>query len=76
MIALFDVIMPGLDGPSVVAQIKLFCPALRYALVSGSLGNYTTDELLADGALAALPKPITPAELLERDDEFLNFPIC
>jgi CheY-like chemotaxis protein len=61
-----DVIMPGLDGPSMAKQLIQRCPSLRVLYVSG----YTQDALAERSVLASgiefLHKPFTPSSLLAR----------
>jgi PAS domain S-box-containing protein len=61
-----DVIMPGAAGPQVVERLRLARPGLPALFVSG----YPRDAILHRGVLDAgvefLPKPFSPAALLER----------
>jgi CheY-like chemotaxis protein len=56
-LALLDVQMPGLDGPQTLALLRQVNPAIRCVFMSGSTGTYSTDELLALGAVRVLAKP-------------------
>ncbi|MFO0684811.1 MAG: ATP-binding protein [Sandaracinus sp.] len=60
---LSDVVMPGIDGPEVAAQLRARWPTLRVLFVSG----YSDDRLARAGALGPrdrlLPKPYTAKTL-------------
>jgi CheY-like chemotaxis protein len=66
-----DVIMPGLSGRALVAELERLRPGIRALYVSG----YTRDALasrdVADEGIHFLPKPFTPATLLDRVREVL-----
>ncbi len=69
-----DVIMPGLDGPSMVKQLVQRCSNLRVLYVSG----YTQDALAERSVLGPgfefLHKPFTPSSLLTRVRAVLDLP--
>jgi two-component system, cell cycle sensor histidine kinase and response regulator CckA len=69
-----DVIMPGLDGPSLARELCRRHPALRVLYVSG----YTQDAIAEHGVLAPgielLHKPFTPSLLLARTRAVLDAP--
>jgi PAS domain S-box-containing protein len=59
-----DVVMPGMDGPSVVGEISKLRPGARVLFVSGYLGNANDVlERLARKGAPVLAKPFTPAAL-------------
>jgi two-component system cell cycle sensor histidine kinase/response regulator CckA len=68
-----DVVMPGLDGPSLVEQVRLRWPDLPAILVSGY-----AEEMLKQGTMnshtAFLPKPYTLHALLARADAMTRPP--
>lgn len=69
---LSDVVMPGLSGPALAERLVGRRPELRVLLMSGH-----SEEMLASRGLAArgwafLPKPWTPAALLEKVVETLR----
>jgi PAS domain S-box-containing protein len=63
---LSDVVMPGMDGPTLVRELARVRPEARVLFVSGYLGNsnQALDELARSGA-SVLAKPFTPATLSE-----------
>jgi signal transduction histidine kinase len=64
-LVLSDVIMPGLTGPQLVAQLKQRWPALRALFISGYLGDIALGEGF-DAATDLVLKPFSSGELLER----------
>jgi two-component system, cell cycle sensor histidine kinase and response regulator CckA len=69
---LTDVVMPGMGGPALAAQLRDRDPALRVLFMSG----YTDDNVFRDGVLEAgtpfMHKPITPNVLALRTREVLD----
>ncbi|MEM8854209.1 MAG: ATP-binding protein [Pseudomonadota bacterium] len=59
---LTDVIMPELDGPSLVRQVRQTWPALKVLFMSGYADGASVDEL---GDAQFLPKPFTLKALAE-----------
>jgi CheY-like chemotaxis protein len=59
-----DVVMPGMDGPTVVRELSALRPGTPVLFVSGYLGNSNdiVEQLARKGA-PVLAKPFTPAEL-------------
>jgi len=65
-----DVMMPGMDGPTVAAKIRAISPDLKIIFISG----YTEDKLkdhMGKG-IFFLPKPFTLKQLAEKVKEALN----
>lgn len=62
-LVLLDVRMPGLDGPATYRALVELDPAVRIAFMSGNLGTYSEDDLLALGACALLSKPFDLVQL-------------
>jgi CheY-like chemotaxis protein len=56
-LVLLDVMMPELDGPRTLQQLKLIDPAVRVVFMSGGLGSYCVDDLLGMGAIGLIDKP-------------------
>ena len=70
---LSDVIMPGMDGPTLVQLLRQELPGVKVILMSG----YAEDAARAiesDPSLNFLPKPFTPADLLDRVRRLLDRP--
>ena len=61
-----DVVMPGLNGPTLAARLLQQNPGLRVLYISG----YTDESSVVDGSfwgdIPLLQKPFTPAQLAER----------
>jgi CheY-like chemotaxis protein len=56
-VVLLDVQMPGLDGVQTLAAIRDLNPQVRVVFMSGSSGDYSSEELVAAGAFCVLQKP-------------------
>lgn len=63
-LALIDAVMPGVDGASVIRELKKISPTLKVIGFSGASPEQTKP-LLNEGALMVLRKPIGPRELGE-----------
>ena len=67
-----DVVMPEMNGPTLVTKIAELCPAARVLFISG----YTDDEIIGRGlsepGLLLLPKPFSAQELVERVRQALD----
>ena len=62
---LLDVLMPDQDGPSTLGLLRTIDPDVRCCFMSGDLGRYTQDELLAGGAAHVLFKPFPLSEVAQ-----------
>jgi DNA-binding NtrC family response regulator len=62
---LLDVRMPGLDGVQTLAAIQAINPHVRCCFMSGDIGDYTEERLLAMGAIAIIPKPFQLAAVAQ-----------
>ncbi len=63
-LALVDVLMPGADGPAVLAALRQLRPGLPACFLSSVGCGYTEAELLARGAAAVLDKPLQQGAVL------------
>lgn len=59
-----DVVMPGMDGPTLVNHLRSMDPTLPVIVMSG-YSDHEFAELVGDGRTRYLSKPHSPAELLE-----------
>jgi CheY-like chemotaxis protein len=57
-IVLLDVQMPGLDGPAVLAALRVIQPSIRAFFMTGDPGRYGEEGLLATGARRVFAKPL------------------
>jgi CheY-like chemotaxis protein len=64
-VVLLDVRMPGLDGPRTLAALRRLNPTVRCCFMTGNMGLYTPEELLALGAVQVFPKPFDLPQLAE-----------
>jgi CheY-like chemotaxis protein len=62
---LLDVLMPDQDGPSTLGILRTIDPDVRCCFMSGDLGKYTQDGLLAGGAAHVLFKPFPLSEVAQ-----------
>jgi PAS domain S-box-containing protein len=71
-LVLTDVVMPGLDGPALVAHLRIARPALKALLISGYTERAIVQEGVIPPATPFLEKPFTPAELLRKTRAVLD----
>jgi len=62
-VVLLDVRMPGMDGPQTLAALKRVDPAVLCCFMTGHAGEYTAENLLAQGAVRLFPKPFQVDEI-------------
>lgn len=68
---LSDVVMPGLDGPSLVERVRQQRTQFEVLFMSGYTGSSLVHHRLLQSSAALLQKPFTPRQLLSRIDEVL-----
>ena len=61
-----DVIMPGMDGPTLIKEAKELLGNARVIFISGYAEGDLTDALDEDREISFLPKPFKVTELAER----------
>src|SRR5581483_4333530 len=71
---LLDVQMPDLDGPQTLAALRQINPDVRACFMSGDLGKYSAEELLARGAARLLRKPFVLGEVVDTLWEIIKEP--
>jgi CheY-like chemotaxis protein len=64
-VILLDVRMPGMDGPQTLAALRQVNPAVRCCFMTGNMGLYTPEDLLALGAVQIFPKPFDLPQMAE-----------
>ena len=67
-----DVILPGIDGPSLLKQAKEYLGNARVMFISGYSEGDLTRTLDEERAVSFLPKPFRMAKLAERVKEELE----
>jgi CheY-like chemotaxis protein len=65
-VVLLDVRMPDLDGPHTLVRLRQYDPEVRCCFMSGDMGDYTEDDLLALGARDVVAKPFSLTGLVRR----------
>jgi PAS domain S-box-containing protein len=69
-----DVVMPGINGPAMVEQIRLLRPGIKCLYISGHADDALTQHGTAALNAPFLPKPFTSQILLGKIREVLNDP--
>lgn len=64
-IVFLDLVMPGIDGQSIMALIRRKYPHLSVVIISVQDDENVINEMMALGAKAYLVKPLTAGEILE-----------
>ena len=62
-VVLLDQLMPGMSGMETLAEIKVMAPDLPVIIITGSVSDETSAELVDRGACDCLPKPFNPEQL-------------
>jgi CheY-like chemotaxis protein len=65
-VVLLDVRMPVRDGPETLAALREFDPQVRFCFMSGDMGKYSEEHLIALGAMALFCKPLRLSELAQK----------
>jgi FixJ family two-component response regulator len=60
-----DIAMPGMSGPDLQRELKRRRQAIPIVFITAHANEILRPRLLADGAVACLSKPFSPATLLE-----------
>jgi len=71
---LTDVIMPGMDGPSLAKQVQKARPDIKVLYMSGYATNFIMHEGLVDAGTNFIEKPFHPRALLSKVREVLDGP--
>ncbi len=71
-LVLVDMMMPGLDGIATIRELKKMHPTLKFITTSGLADPAKISEANELGALAFLPKPCAPGELIQTIAAALN----
>jgi DNA-binding NtrC family response regulator len=66
-----DVVLPDMNGPSVVAKVRALHPEARVLYVSGYAEVPVAQQLIAEGAIL-LQKPLSRGDLLNKVAEMLD----
>ena len=61
-LAIIDMSLPDVDGPTLMAELMSICPCLKVIATSGVMDGIRHQAFSA-GAAKALQKPITPAQI-------------
>jgi two-component system cell cycle sensor histidine kinase/response regulator CckA len=69
---LTDVVMPGINGPQLAAQLRVFDPALRVLFMSGYSSDVVAEQGLLPVEVSLITKPFTPIALAARVREALD----
>jgi FixJ family two-component response regulator len=62
---ILDIAMPGMSGPDLQRELKRRQQAIPIVFITAQTNESLRPRLLAEGAVACLPKPFSPAALLE-----------
>jgi len=71
-LVLSDVVVPGMTGPDVVAQIRARRPGLRVLFMSGYAEHAAMRDALQVGRSRFIQKPFTPVALVRAVREVLD----
>jgi len=65
-LVLTDVIMPGMSGPDLVAQIRVYAPRMKVLFMSGYADNMIAQHGIIDETIRFIGKPFTAPELTRK----------
>lgn len=71
---LTDVVMPGMSGRELAAQLRARRPGLKVVYMSGYTGDVLGDRGVPEPGITLIQKPFTPRTLLRRLREVLSTP--
>ena len=71
-LVLTDIIMPGMGGDALAAELRRSSPSIKILLMSGYAGEAIFEQAGLSLAEQFLPKPILPADLLRKVREVLD----
>jgi two-component system, cell cycle sensor histidine kinase and response regulator CckA len=74
-LVLTDVVMPGMSGPMLVDRLLAVSPSLRVLFMSGYDERQIVQKYVVDKGFALLPKPFTPARLVDAVKTALTAPL-
>jgi len=66
-----DVVMPGIDGPSLIRMLREKKPELKVIFISGYAEDTYRDELDEENGVHFLPKPFSLKDLATKVKEVL-----
>jgi len=66
-----DVVMPNMDGPTMIRQAREFCPDAKVIFISGYAEDAFRKNLDADEEFTFLPKPFSLKQLAEKVKEVM-----
>ena len=67
-----DVVMPGKDGPDLIAELRKDRPEMRALLTSGYAGDAIGQHRVTESGVPFLEKPFTATRLAQRVREVLD----
>jgi len=71
-IVVSDVVMPEMDGPSLLRELRKIQPDIRFIFVSGYAEDAFAKNLPADAVFGFLPKPFSLKQLATSVKEMLE----
>ena len=66
-----DIVLPDINGPSVVKRVQVLHPEAKALYVSGYAEAPVTQQLISEGAIF-MQKPVSRSDLLRKVDEMLH----